>query len=118
LRNENLLDIHIFRISFALVIISGIAVAMIAWHGKSITIFIDSAYSFFSVLVVLIALKAAHYLSRAHQRDFNYGYYKLEPIIVNFESLLILAIAVVAVTLAMIEFFSATTNVNYEIAIW
>lgn len=118
MRKENLLEINVFRLSLTIGIISGIIGAMIAWQGKSITIFIDSAYSFFSVIVDLIALKAAHYLSKAHHRDFHYGYYKLEPMIVNLESLLILSIAVIAVTLAMIEFFSVTPNVQYHVAIW
>lgn len=118
MRDKNLLEINVFRLSLTIGIISGLIGAYIAFQGRSITVFIDSAYSFFSVVVDLIALKAAHMLSKAHHRDFNYGYYKLEPIIVNLESLLILGIAVVAITLAMIEFVRGTPDVNYELAIW
>lgn len=111
------LEINIFRLSLTIGILSGVVGGYIALRSQSITIFIDSAYSFFSVLVDFIALAAAHKLCKVHDRDFNYGYYKLEPIVVNLESLLIIAIAVIAVTLSVLAFMHGGEQTNFKLAI-
>ncbi len=111
------LEINIFRLSLTIGLLSGVVGGYIALRGQSITIFIDSAYSFFSVLVDAIALAVVHKLCKVHDRDFNYGYYKLEPIVVNLESLLIISIAVIAITLSVIAFMRGGEHTHYELAI-
>lgn len=111
------LEINIFRLSLTIGLLSGVIGGYIALRGQSITIFIDSAYSFFSVLVDFVALAAAHKLCKAHDHDFHDGYYKLEPIVVNLESLVIIAIAVVAVTLSVVALINGNEHTHYELAI-
>jgi cation diffusion facilitator family transporter len=115
--NGSQLEINVFRLSLAIGMLSGIIGGYIAWRGLSITIFVDSAYSFFSVLVDFIALTVAHKLCRSKEQNFNFGYYKLEPIVVNLESILIISIAVVAVTLSAVAFMHGGEHSHYELAI-
>lgn len=97
--------------------LSAVVGLLFAYISHSIAIFIDAIYTIFAVFIEMFALYSTQKIQQPPDDEFNYGYYKLEPLAMNLECILIFGVAIVAVAMSGYELFAESVATNYLLGI-
>ena len=111
------LEARIIKLSIWTTLIVGVFGIVIAYYSNSISVFIDTIYTIVAFLVYLFTLYAIKKISLPPNENYNYGYFKIEPIAVGAQALLLLAIVVLSIIMATIRFSKTEVFVAYGTAL-
>lgn len=107
----------LFKISIVISLFFALLSFVVCFLSDSVAILTDALYTLGSAITQFLGLWVIAKLKTAHDENFHFGYFKLEPLMVMFDCVLTTAICFFSLALAVQEFFHADDISHYGLII-
>jgi cation diffusion facilitator family transporter len=109
-------EIKIIKLSIWVTFFLGAIGILTAWYSHSISVLVDAIYTMVAFFVYIFALYSTRKINLPADNEYQYGYFKFEPIAVMVQSLLLFSVVILAFVLAVIRLFQSHVEVKYGVA--
>lgn len=117
-RNHDKREKRIFKISSICTAGYSLIALIAALITKSLTLGIDSSYAVLDLALLIPSIILLNKLKLSSTKTYNFGYFKLEPLIVVLRGLLILSICITGIVTSVQQLiYPVITVQNYSVAI-
>ncbi|WP_264875964.1 cation diffusion facilitator family transporter [Vibrio agarivorans] len=113
LQNEN----KLLKFSAVLSLSFAVMGIVLGWLIGSLVIIFDGTYSLMSLLLTLVSLGASAYIAKPSKKHFPFGKAVLEPIVIAFKAVVILALVSTSLYSAITSLFNGGNDVDTGIAV-
>ncbi|MFC4891756.1 cation diffusion facilitator family transporter [Pseudofrancisella aestuarii] len=115
--SDNQLEEKTLKLNFIIAVIYAVFSIVIVYFAQSLTVLLDTGYSIVTVLIYAFSIYVIKKINQPANDRYPYGYYRLEPVFILFESGFVLLIAISVILISIINMITHAIKPNYGFAL-